>query len=61
MLCRLKRRPATVFLETSCTFPTAIVEQLHAHVFPDCMGSVEAHSIYCLDFHDPVTATASDS
>jgi hypothetical protein len=54
MLCRLKGRPAAILLKASCAFLAAVVEQLHADIFPDCMGSVEAYGIYCLDLHDPV-------
>ncbi|MDR6660823.1 hypothetical protein J2W51_003393 [Tardiphaga robiniae] len=60
-LRRLKGRPAAIFLKASCAFSAAVVEQLHADVFPDRMGSVETHSIDGSDFNDPITATAGYS
>jgi hypothetical protein len=61
MLCRLKCGPAAVLLKASRAFLAAAVEQLHAHVFPDGMGSVDARRVNRLNFNDPVTATASHS
>jgi signal recognition particle GTPase len=59
MLRPLKGRPAAVLLMASCTFLAAVVEQLHADVFPDGVRAVEAHSIDRLDLDDAVTPAAA--